>query len=94
VDDRFGSEVCISGDRAIVGACFDGDRKGAIYSFMRKGDSWKQISKRIASDAVKGENPLLVVFLRSIEKCGQKRDLVGEGNHFNQARWQESPLAE
>jgi hypothetical protein len=23
-----------------------------------------------------------------------KRDLVGEGNHFNQARWQESPLAE
>jgi len=47
----FGYSVCISGDYAIVGAVKAGG-KGAIYGFMREGDSWKQVSKRVASDGM------------------------------------------
>ena len=54
MDDRFGFSVYISGDYAIVGSP-GADGKGAIYGFMRYGDSWKQVSKQAANDGMAGD---------------------------------------
>jgi len=54
-DNYFGVSVCISGDRAVVGSPWDGGNNGAIYGFMRDGDSWKQVSKQTASDGLEGD---------------------------------------
>ena len=43
--DEFGLSVGISGKYAIVGAPFSGNKKGAVYVFKRKGNTWKHISK-------------------------------------------------
>jgi hypothetical protein len=54
---RFGTDVAISGDRAVVGAPFDndfGENSGSIYIFERDqgGDNaWGQVAKLTASDA-------------------------------------------
>ena len=50
-----GCGVGISGDRAIVGSPGADGKKGAIYGFMRDGDSWKQVSKQTASDGMAGD---------------------------------------
>ena len=56
--DLFGRSVCIWGDTAVVGAPSDDhpgkDKAGSVYVFERdRGDpdAWKQVAKRIASDA-------------------------------------------
>ena len=50
-----GCGVCISGDYAIVGSPGADGKKGAIYGFLRDGDSWKQVSKQAASDGMAGD---------------------------------------
>jgi RNA polymerase sigma factor (sigma-70 family) len=50
MDDQFGYSVSISGDYAIVGSIYTGRWKGAIYGFMRDGDTWRQVSKLTATD--------------------------------------------
>jgi len=51
--DSFGYSVSISGDLAIVGACYDddkGDYSGSAYIFRWDGTSWSQQQKLTASD--------------------------------------------
>ena len=51
--DNFGYSVSISGDYAIVGACWDDDRRinsGSAYIFKRQGDTWNEMAKLTASD--------------------------------------------
>lgn len=52
--DVFGSEVCLVGDTAIVGAYNnddDGTNSGSAYVYARSGSSWSQQQKLTASDA-------------------------------------------
>jgi hypothetical protein len=56
--DEFGMSVSISGDTAIVGACFDDDndiRSGSAYIFTRDGAGWTQTSKLLPSDRESGD---------------------------------------
>lgn len=51
--DYFGRSVSISGDYAIVGACYDddnGDYSGSAYIFKCDGSGWVQQQKLLASD--------------------------------------------
>jgi hypothetical protein len=51
--DAFGMSVCINGDHAIVGACYDDDMgtsSGSTYVFKRNGTSWSEQQKLTASD--------------------------------------------
>jgi len=57
IRDRFGTSVTISGAYAAVGATSEdegGDSAGAVYVFVRQGETWIQQVKLIASDA--GDN--------------------------------------
>lgn len=53
--DRFGSDVAVSGNTAVVGASQDdhaaGTDAGAAYVFFRSGTVWSQQAKLVASDA-------------------------------------------
>ncbi len=53
--DRFGADVSVSGNTAVVGASLDdhfaGTDAGAAYVFVRSGTVWSQQAKLIASDA-------------------------------------------
>jgi len=49
--DKFGQSVSISGDYAIVGACWDGSYDlGSAYIFKRDGNRWIKQVKLLASD--------------------------------------------
>ncbi len=53
-EDYFGYAVGISGDYAIVGACWDddaADKSGSAYIFKRTGSDWVQQAKLVANDA-------------------------------------------
>jgi hypothetical protein len=54
-DDRFGSDVSISGDTALVGASFDnenGERSGSAYIFQQTAsNSWQMSAKLTPTDA-------------------------------------------
>jgi hypothetical protein len=65
-DDRFGSSVSISGDSIVVGSPYDDNHgrshddvgrtivdAGSAYVFTRRGGSWSEQAKLIASDAVR-----------------------------------------
>ena len=52
-EDYFGASVAISGDYAVVGACWDDDAgpgSGSSYIFKRDGTTWTGQAKIIASD--------------------------------------------
>ncbi len=56
--DHFGWSVSISGDCAIIGADFDGDKglhAGSAYVFNRTGGAWVQRAKLLASDGGWGD---------------------------------------
>ena len=57
-DDNFGSSVAIEGDTILVGAdnkdIFINFDSGAVYVFIRRGNSWDQKAKLVASDARPG----------------------------------------
>jgi RNA polymerase sigma factor (sigma-70 family) len=55
VGDRFGRSVCISDDYAIASSPRADGKKGAVYGFLRDGNSWKQVSKLTASDGIAGD---------------------------------------
>jgi len=57
--DYFGVSVSISGDYAIVGAYYDGDKgtnSGSAYIFKRDGTSWPEQAKLTASDGAAWDN--------------------------------------
>ncbi|MFC1732417.1 T9SS type A sorting domain-containing protein [candidate division KSB1 bacterium] len=60
-DDRFGNNVSISDDYAVVGACYDddnGSESGSAYVFYKDqggSSNWGQVKKIIASDATAGD---------------------------------------
>jgi hypothetical protein len=57
-EDWFGRSVCISGDYAIVGACYgDGNvaNSGSVYIFRWDGTSWVQQQKLTALDGAAGD---------------------------------------
>ena len=47
--DQFGESVSVSGDYAIVGACWDDDN-GSAYIFKRDGTNWSEQAKLLAAD--------------------------------------------
>lgn len=49
---RFGSSVSVSGDRAVIGASSEGSGSGpgAAYLFVRDGGTWTETAKYVASD--------------------------------------------
>jgi len=52
-EDYFGSAVAVSGDYAIIGACYDdenGENSGSAYIFHNNGETWEQYQKITASD--------------------------------------------
>ncbi len=52
--DFFGISVYISGDYAIIGSTGDDDKgqdSGSIYTFVRSGTSWKEVSKHTPNDS-------------------------------------------
>lgn len=53
--DRFGSALGISGDTIVVGASNHNagvpDNRGAVYVFMRDGDTWSERQKLLSSDS-------------------------------------------
>lgn len=48
--DRFGWSVSISADTALVGAWWANIEQGSAYVFVRKGTTWNQEAKLVASD--------------------------------------------
>ncbi|MCX7029385.1 MAG: FG-GAP repeat protein, partial [Spirochaetes bacterium] len=51
--EEFGNSVSISGDYAIVGACYDNDQgtsSGSAYIFVRNGTDWTEQDKLLPSD--------------------------------------------
>src|SRR5436190_2192608 len=57
--DNFGYTVSLAGERALVGAYWDDNLRGAVYSFIRSGSatrsSWTQEQKLVASDGSDGD---------------------------------------
>lgn len=57
--DRFGSSLGISGDTIVVGApnhnAGTPDNGGAVYVFVRQGDTWTEQQKLVASDGAAAE---------------------------------------
>ncbi len=57
--DHFGMNVAISGDTALVGACWEDPgglgNAGASYVFVRSGTTWSQQAKLTASDGMAGD---------------------------------------
>ena len=54
-DNYFGVSVSISGDYAIIGACYDGDSgsySGSAYIFYYNGTNWSEQAKLTAADGV------------------------------------------
>ena len=52
--DKFGISVSVSGDYAVIGACWDDDVDtdcGSAYIFKKEGSNWSQQAKLLASDA-------------------------------------------
>ena len=52
-DDNFGYSVCISDSHVVAGAYADDDNgmsSGSAYIFSRKGTSWSELAKLVASD--------------------------------------------
>lgn len=79
-NDRFGADVALAGDTALIGAYRDDDRgtdSGSVYVFERDGDAWIQAAKLMASDGTSND-----YFGRSIALSGE-RALIGayEGNN-------------
>lgn len=60
VGDRFGSDVTISGNTAIVGAYLDdigaNNDQGSAYIFTRSGSVWTQQAKLLAADGAAGDH--------------------------------------
>jgi RNA polymerase sigma factor (sigma-70 family) len=82
MEDYFGYDACISGAYAIVGA-LGADGKGAIYGFMRQGNSWKQVSKQTASDGAKGDwFGASVAFSGSYAIVGASKNGAGPGTAY------------
>jgi len=54
--DLFGSSVCISGDRAIVGAYNKAEAAGAVYVFRLNGSTWAEEQEIFASDGAANDN--------------------------------------
>jgi hypothetical protein len=53
IDDRFGFDVSIDGDTAVIGALYDDDgarTAGSAYVFVRNGTTWTEQAKLNASD--------------------------------------------
>ena len=48
--DSFGNAVSLAGDRALVGAYWNDDFRGAAYVFVRSASSWTAEQKLVASD--------------------------------------------
>lgn len=56
INDRFGTSVAIDGDTAAVGApSYSPSGKGAVYLYLRTGDTWMQSAKLTASDGAAGD---------------------------------------
>jgi hypothetical protein len=60
--DRFGVDVAVDGDNALVGSGYDYDTTlnfhlgaGWVYVFTRSGDTWTEQAKLVASDTVAGD---------------------------------------
>ena len=52
-EDYFGNAVAVSGDYAIIGACYDdenGENSGSAYIFYNNSGTWEQYQKITASD--------------------------------------------
>ena len=49
-DDSFGGSVALDGERALIGASGDDNRRGAAYVFVRSGTTWTEEAKLTASD--------------------------------------------
>ncbi len=59
VGSRFGRQVSISGDKAIIGDEWDntnGSNAGAIYIYSRSGSTWTQDQKYVHSSVMSGDN--------------------------------------
>ncbi len=52
--DNFGTAVSLAGDRALIGAQWNDDFRGAAYVFVRSGSSWTAEQKLVASDSSAG----------------------------------------
>jgi MYXO-CTERM domain-containing protein len=53
-DDHFGSAVSLGENRVMVGAYWEDSLRGAVYGFVRNGDTWTEEQKLIASDGDAG----------------------------------------
>lgn len=53
--DLFGCNVALSGDTALIGACYQNGNTGSAYVFTRTGTTWTQQTKLLASDGVWGD---------------------------------------
>jgi len=76
--DRFGIEVSISGERALVGAYLDeasGPSSGSAYVFVNENNTWVQEDKLVPTDGASGD-----WFGVSVSIDGD-RALVGAQNH-------------
>ncbi len=57
-DDYFGLKVSLSGESALIGACYTNDKgpdSGSAYVFTRSGAVWTQQQKLTASDGLAGD---------------------------------------
>ena len=57
-DERFGQDVDVEGETAVVSAAFDnsvGTDAGSAYVFTRSGSTWSQRTKVVAADAAAGD---------------------------------------
>lgn len=79
-EDRFGLAVCLSNDRALIGAPTDddnGDSSGSVYVFEFDGSTWSETAKLISSNGADGDR-----FGAAID-LSANRALIGSPLHEN-----------
>ncbi|WP_287128045.1 FG-GAP-like repeat-containing protein [Candidatus Cyanaurora vandensis] len=77
--DYFGAAVAISGDTLVVGAFREDQAQGAVYVFVRRGQTWSQQQKLIASNGEAGDRFGSAVALSGeTVVIGAERDRIGD----------------
>lgn len=56
IDDGFGAVISYENNTAVISACQNPNKAGAVYVFVRTGSVWTQQAKLIPSDSVAGDS--------------------------------------
>ena len=82
-EDYFGNAVAVSGDYAIIGACYDdenGENSGSAYIFYNNSGTWEQYQKITASDGQ--TNDFFAITVTISDNYAFATSLLGSSNSY------------